>query len=298
MKPSLLILAAGMASRYGGMKQIEAFGPEGETIMDYSIYDAIRAGFGKVVFVIREDFAEQFKAIFEPKLKGRIQTEYVYQHLDAHLDGYQRREDRAKPWGTAHAVLCAADVIKEPFAVINADDFYGKEAFEVLGKFLTTAVQPNLHAMVGYALKNVLSAHGTVSRGVCDTNAKGQLIGMTERTSIAQEGDKILSRGEGEALEIAPNTPVSMNFWGFHPAVFQDIEAMWQAFLPANLGNLKSEFYIPTVANNLIQDNKAAFEILPGGKTWFGVTYTEDRPVVIEALEQLHQQGEYPTTLW
>jgi hypothetical protein len=182
--------------------------------------------------------------------------------------------------------------------VINADDFYGKEAFAVLGKFLTTAVKPNLHAMVGYALKNVLSAHGTVSRGVCETNAKGQLIGMTERTSIAQEGDKILSRGEGEALEIAPNTPVSMNFWGFHPAVFQDIEAMWQEFLPANLGNLKSEFYIPTVANNLIQADEAAFEILPGGKTWFGVTYTEDRPVVIEALQQLHEQGEYPTTLW
>ena len=182
--------------------------------------------------------------------------------------------------------------------MINADDFYGKEAFEVLGKFLSTEVRPDLHAMVGYAIQNVLSENGTVSRGVCKTNEKGQLIGMTERTSIAREGGQILSRGEGEVIEIAENTPVSMNFWGFHPDVFGDIEQMWNEFLPANLENLKSEFYIPTVANNLIQSGKAAFEILPGGKTWFGVTYTEDKPVVIEALKKLHETGEYPGDLW
>uniref|UniRef100_UPI0040485F6A nucleotidyltransferase family protein n=1 Tax=Algoriphagus sp. TaxID=1872435 RepID=UPI0040485F6A len=297
-KPTLVVLAAGMGSRYGGNKQIDGFGPNGETILEYSIFDAIRAGFGKVVFIVRQEILEIAKEKFMPKLQGKIEVDWVLQSLDSFVPAELKQADRIKPFGTAHAVLCAKDAVHEPFAVINADDFYGKEAFAVLSKFLTTDVQPNLHAMVGYALKNVLSAHGTVSRGVCDTNDKGQLIGMTERTSIAQEGNQILSRGEGEAFEIDPNTPVSMNFWGFHPAVFQDIERMWQEFLPANLGNLKSEFYIPTVANNLIKASEAAFEILPGGKTWFGVTYTEDRPVVIEALQQLHLQGEYPTTLW
>jgi UTP-glucose-1-phosphate uridylyltransferase len=297
-KPTLLVLAAGMGSRYGGNKQIDGFGPNGETILEYSIFDAIRAGFGKVVFIVRQEILEIAQEKFMPKLQGKIEVDWVLQSLDSFVPAELKQADRVKPFGTAHAVLCAKDAVHEPFAVINADDFYGKEAFAVLGKFLTTDVQPNLHAMVGYALQNVLSEHGTVSRGVCETNEKGQLIGMTERTSIAKEGDKILSRGEGEALEIATATPVSMNFWGFHPAVFADIEQMWEAFLPANLGNLKSEFFIPTVANNLIQAQEAAFEILPGGKTWFGVTYTEDKPVVIEALRELHDEGEYPTTLW
>ena len=298
-KPTLVVLAAGMGSRYGGNKQIDGFGPNGETILEYSIFDAIRAGFGKVVFIVRQEILEIAQEKFLPKLQGKIEVAWVVQSITSYVSQELKQAERTKPFGTAHAVLCAKDAVHEPFAVINADDFYGKEAFQVLGRFLTTEVQPHLHAMVGYALKNVLSTHGTVSRGVCETNAKGQLIGMTERTSIAQEGDVILSRGEeGEALEIEPNTPVSMNFWGFHPAVFQDIASMWDEFLPANLGNLKSEFYIPSVANTLIQSNKAAFEILPGGKTWFGVTYTEDRPVVIQALQQLHDQGEYPTTLW
>lgn len=297
-KPTLLVLAAGMGSRYGGNKQIDGFGPNGETILEYSIFDAICAGFGKVVFIVREEILEIAKEKFLPKLEGKIEVDWVIQSLDSFVPADLKQADRVKPFGTAHAVLCAKDAIKEPFAVINADDFYGKEAFEVLGKFLSTEVKTDLHAMVGYAIQNVLSEHGTVSRGVCETNEKGQLIGMIERTSIAREGDKILSKGESEVLEIAENTPVSMNFWGFHADVFGDIERMWNEFLPANRENLKSEFYIPTVANNLIQEGKAAFEILAGGKVWFGVTYTEDRPVVIEALKKLHETGEYPANLW
>jgi len=297
-KPTLLVLAAGMGSRYGGNKQIDGFGPGGETILEYSIYDAIRAGFGKVVLIVRQEILEMTKELLLPKLEGKIEVDFVIQSLESFVPAKLKQADRTKPFGTAHAVLCAKDVIKEPFAVINADDFYGKEAFEILGKFLSTEVRPDLHAMVGYAIQNVLSENGTVSRGVCATNEKGQLIGMVERTSIAREGDKILSKGENEILEITENTPVSMNFWGFHQDVFTDIETMWNEFLPANLSNLKSEFYIPTVANNLIKAGKAAFEILPGGKVWFGVTYTEDRPVVIEALKKLHETGDYPANLW
>lgn len=297
-KPTLLVLAAGMGSRYGGNKQIDGFGPSGETILEYSIYDAIRAGFGKVVLIIRQEILEMTQELLLPKLKGKIEVEFVIQSLDSFVPAELKQPERTKPFGTAHAVLCAKDKIQEPFAVINADDFYGKEAFEVLGKFLSNEVRPDLHAMVGYAIQDVLSENGTVSRGVCSTNEKDQLIGMVERTSIAREGDKILSKGENELFEIPENTPVSMNFWGFHPAVFADIQSMWNEFLPANLSNLKSEFYIPTVANNLITAGKAAFEILPGGKVWFGVTYTEDRPVVIEALQKLHAKGEYPANLW
>jgi NDP-sugar pyrophosphorylase family protein len=297
-KPTLLVLAAGMGSRYGGNKQIDGFGPSGETILEYSIFDAIRAGFGKVVLIVREEILEIAKEKFLPKLEGKIEVDWVIQSLDSFVPAALKQTDRVKPFGTAHAVLCAKDAVKEPFAVINADDFYGKEAFEVLGKFLSTEVKPDLQAMVGYAIQNVLSEHGTVSRGVCETNEKGQLIGMIERTSIARDGEKILSKGENEVLEIAENTPVSMNFWGFHADVFGDIERMWNKFLPANLENLKSEFYIPTVANNLIQEGKAAFEILEGGKVWFGVTYTEDKPVVIQALKKLHDSGEYPEGLW
>ncbi|MDN3204236.1 nucleotidyltransferase family protein [Algoriphagus sediminis] len=297
-KPTLLVLAAGMGSRYGGNKQIDGFGPNGETILEYSIFDAIRAGFGKVVMIVRDEILEVAREKFMPKLEGKIEVEWVIQSLESFVPAELRQADRVKPFGTAHAMLCAKNVIHEPFAVINADDFYGKEAFEVLGKFLSEEVKPDLHAMVGYAIQNVLSKNGTVSRGVCETNEKGQLIGMTERTSIAREGDKIVSRGEDQELVIKEGTPVSMNFWGFHADVFADVQRMWDEFLPANLHNLKSEFYIPTVANNLIQEGKAAFEILPGGKTWFGVTYTEDKPVVIESLKNLHESGEYPERLW
>lgn len=297
-KPTLLVLAAGMGSRYGGNKQIDGFGPSGETILEYSIYDAIQAGFGKVVLIVREEILQTAKDLLLPKLDGKIELDFVLQSIKSFVPEEFQNPDRVKPYGTAHAVLCAKDAIAEPFAVINADDFYGKEAFEVLGKFLEENVRPDLHAMVGYAIENVLSEHGTVSRGVCSMNETNQLIGMVERTSIAREGEKILAKGDGEILEIKERTPVSMNFWGFHQNVFSDIEKMWLSFLPANKENLKSEFYIPTVANNLIQSGEAAFEILEGGKTWFGVTYTEDKPVVIDSLKKMHESGEYPENLW
>jgi choline kinase len=298
IKPTLLVLAAGMGSRYGGNKQIDGFGPNGETILEYSIYDAIRAGFGKVVLIVRQEILEMAKDLLLPKVEGKIEIDFVLQSLQSFVPIEFQNPERTKPYGTAHAVLCAKDAIAEPFSVINADDFYGKEAFEVIGKFLTNGVQTNLHAMVGYAIQNVLSEHGTVSRGVCSMNEANQLIGMIERTSIAREGEKILSKGDGEVIEIKEGTPVSMNFWGFHPAVFSAIEEMWLEFLSKNQENIKSEFYIPTVANNLIQDGKAAFEILEGGKTWFGVTYTEDKPVVIDSLKKMHESGEYPENLW
>src|SRR5690554_2489650 len=297
-KPTLLILAAGVGSRYGGNKQIDGFGPKGETIMEYSIFDAVRAGFGKVVFIVREEILEMVKEVFLPRLQGKIEVDFVVQSLNSHLPEAYFHPDRKKPFGTAHAVLCAKDVIQEPFAVINADDFYGREAFDALGKFLSTQVQPALHCMVGYAIKNVLSDNGTVSRGVCEVNESNQLVGMVERTAIAREGERILSRGEGEELEIAPDTPVSMNCWGFHPSFFEATENLWSSFLSENHENLKSEFYIPMVANSLITEKKAAIEILEGGKVWFGVTYPEDKTEVINMLGKLHAAGDYPDKLW
>ncbi|MGY6559089.1 MAG: nucleotidyltransferase family protein [Nitritalea sp.] len=298
MKPTLLVLAAGMGSRYGGNKQIDGFGPNGETILEYSIFDAIQAGFGKVVFIVREEILDLVKEKFLPKLEGKIEVDFVLQALESHVPAAFQNPERQKPYGTAHAMLCAQEAVETPFAVINADDFYGKKAFQVLGRFLSEQVRPDLHAMVGFAIQNVLSDNGTVSRGICETNAQGQLIGMTERTAIALEGDRILHKAGDEVIEIQPDTPVSMNCWGFHPSVFKDTARMWEAFLPANKENLKSEFYIPTVANTLIEEGQAAFEILPGGKTWFGVTYTADKPVVIAALKALHEAGEYPEGLW
>lgn len=297
-KPTLLILAAGIGSRYGGNKQIQGFGPSEETIMEYSIFDAIRAGFGKVVFIVREEILEMVQEIFLPKLKGKVDMEFVVQSLGSQVPSENFNEERSKPFGTGHAVLCAKEVIKEPFAVINADDFYGREAFDELGKFLTSQVKPDLHCMVGYAIKNVLSDNGTVSRGVCETNKDNQLVGMVERTSIAREGNAIFSTEAGKMLEISPETPVSMNCWGFHPSFFVETEILWKEFLSRNHSNLKSEFYIPMVANSLIQEGKAAIEILEGGKIWFGVTYPEDKSVVVQALKQLHESGEYPTKLW
>lgn len=298
MKPSLLILAAGMASRYGGMKQIEAFGPEGETIMDYSIYDAIRAGFGKVVFVIREEFAEQFKAIFEPKLKGKIETAYVYQHLDAHLDGYPRLSTRTKPWGTAHAVLCSADDIAEPFAVINADDFYGRDAFEKAYAFLTDGCTERNYAIIGYQLKQTLSSHGTVNRGVCSVNDSGNLTGVVERLNIAEQGGEILAEDGLEPKLLSYNTIVSMNFWCFHPSVFKYSSALFQEFLKERGTEEKSEFFIPIVADRFMNETDGKVEVIPTTAIWFGVTYKEDAPAVKEAIETLLNNNEYPAGLW
>lgn len=298
MKPSLLILAAGMASRYGGMKQIEAFGPDGETIMDYSIYDAIRAGFGKVVFVIREEFAEQFKAIFEPKLKGKIETAYVYQHLDAHLDGYPRLSTRTKPWGTAHAVLCSEDSIAEPFAVINADDFYGRDAFEKAYSFLTDGCTERNYAIIGYQLKQTLSNHGTVNRGVCSVNDAGNLTGVVERLNIAEQGGEILAEDGLEPKLLSYNTIVSMNFWCFHPSVFKYSSVLFQEFLKERGTEEKSEFFIPLVADRFMNETDGKVEVIPTSAIWFGVTYKEDAPAVKDAIETLLNTGEYPAGLW
>lgn len=298
MKPSLLILAAGMASRYGGMKQIEAFGPDGETIMDYSIYDAIRAGFGKIVFVIREEFADQFKAIFEPKLKGKIATEYVYQHLDAHLNGYQRLATRTKPWGTAHAVLCSADSIHEPFAVINADDFYGRDAFQKAYDFLTTGCSEENYAIIGYQLKQTLSSHGSVNRGVCSVNDSGNLTGVVERLNIAEQAGEIVAEDGLSPKLLQQDTIVSMNFWCFHPSVFSYSSRLFQEFLSERGKEEKSEFFIPLVADRFMQDKAGKVEVIPTSAIWFGVTYKEDAPAVREAIDLLLTSGEYPAGLW
>jgi UTP-glucose-1-phosphate uridylyltransferase len=298
MKPSLLILAAGMASRYGGMKQIEAFGPDGETIMDYSIYDAIRAGFGKIVFVIREEFAEQFKAIFEPKLNGKIETAYVYQHLDAHLNGYERETTRTKPWGTAHAVLCSAAIINEPFAVINADDFYGRDAFQKAFEFLTNGCSSSHYAIIGYQLKQTLSSHGTVNRGVCSVNASGNLTGVVERLNIAEEAGEIRAEDGLMPILLQQDTMVSMNFWCFHPSVFSYSAKLFEEFLRERGKEEKSEFFIPLVADRFMHDQAGKVEVIPTSAIWFGVTYKEDAPAVREAIDLLLSTGEYPAGLW
>ena len=297
MKPTLVILAAGMASRYGSMKQVEGFGPAGETIMDYSIFDAIRAGFGKVVFIIRKEFADNFKTIFEPKLKNRIATEYIYQELDSFTDGFERPSDRTKPWGTAHAVLCAKDAVKEPFAVINADDFYGQNAFENAAAFLNVGCNAKNYAIVGYDLIRTLSEHGTVNRGVCGLDNEGNLATITERINIAKKGDMI-ECGDGlEPKELSERTRVSMNFWCFDISFFSYTQNLFSAFLQQHGQELKSEFFIPIVADQFIKEG-GKVEVIPTTSLWFGVTYKEDAPFVQESLNQLIKNGEYPESLW
>jgi len=297
MKPTLVILAAGMASRYGSMKQVEGFGPSGETIMDYSIFDAIRAGFGKVVFIIRKEFADNFKAIFEPKLKGRIQTEYVFQELSFFTEGYDYPKERTKPWGTAHAVLCAKEAVNEPFAVINADDFYGHNAFNNAAAFLNVGCNPENYAIVGYDLLKTLSEHGTVNRGVCSLDHLGNLASVTERINIAKKDNIIVCNDELEPKELPLNTRVSMNFWCFDPSFFNYTQQLFTEFLKEHGQELKSEFFIPIVADRFIKEG-GKIEIIPTSSSWFGVTYKEDAPYVKQNLDELIKNGEYPTSLW
>jgi hypothetical protein len=297
MKPTLVILAAGMASRYGSMKQIQSFGPSGETIMDYSIYDAIRAGFGKVVFIIRRQFADQFKEIFEPKLSGRIETGYVFQEMDSFTDGYAFPPDRTKPWGTAHAVLCAKDAVAGPFAVINADDFYGREAFENAAAFLMQQCNDKRFAIVGYELAGTLSDHGTVNRGVCTLDAAGNLAAITERINISRSGNEVICDDELLPRTLPLRTSVSMNFWCFAPSFFQYTLEQFALFLQANGQALKSEFFIPLVADQFIKEG-GTVAVVPTRSTWFGVTYKEDAPMVAKSLNALIEAGEYPESLW
>ncbi|MBN8853840.1 MAG: nucleotidyltransferase [Sphingobacteriales bacterium 50-39] len=298
MQPTLLILAAGMASRYGSMKQIQGFGPNGETIMDYSIYDAIRAGFKKVVFIIRKDFAEDFKNIFEPKWKGKVELGYVYQDLHSFTGSFPVPAERTKPWGTAHAVLCAKDAIKEPFAVINADDFYGKDAFGKAAKFLTTDVKDNLYSIIGYELAKTLSDNGTVSRGVCQVDANNNLVSIAERTKIYEENGKITYEEGDKKYEVPFDSKVSMNFWCFSPSVFTYTEKIFGEFLKEEGSNLKAEFFIPIIGDKFIREGKGAIKVIPTGAKWFGVTYKEDAPEVQASLNALIAKGEYPSKIY
>ena len=298
MQPTLLILAAGMASRYGSMKQIEGFGPSGETIMDYSIYDAIRAGFGKVVFIIRKDFANEFKSIFEPKLTGKIKTDYVFQEMNSFSGELETQADRTKPWGTGHAVLCAKEVVNEPFAVINADDFYGKDAFVKAADFLKQKCGEKQYAIIGYELEKTLSEHGSVSRGVCEVDAQQNLVSIKERTKIYKEqGEIIYEDGEGKH-NVPLNSIVSMNFWCFHPALFPSTQKLFLQFVKNNSLDIKAEFFIPLIAEDFMENCGGQINVIPTSAKWFGVTYKEDAPTVRASVDKLVADGEYPSSLW
>ncbi len=298
MRPTLVILAAGMASRYGSMKQVQGFGPFNETIMDYSIYDAIRAGFGKVVFIIRRDFSDDFKKIFEPRLKNRIAVDYVFQEMDSFMNGYNVPAGRTKPWGTAHAVLCAKEKVKEPFAVINADDFYGQDAFHKAHDFLVKDCHDKLYCIIGYELRKTLSEHGSVSRGVCEADQDGFLVAINERTNIYKEGDQILYKENDHKHPVPPDSKVSMNFWCFDESVFNLSEKMFHDFLAKNISNLKAEFFIPIIGDQFIKKGLGKIRVIPTSSQWFGVTYKEDAPGVEKSLNNLIKKGEYPGKLW
>lgn len=300
-KPTLFILAAGMGSRYGGLKQLDGLGPHGETIMDYSVFDAIRAGFGKIVFVIRKDFEQEFREKILSKYEGRIPVELVFQSIDKLPEGFTCPADRSKPWGTNHAVLMGADVIREPFAVINADDFYGRNAFEVMAADLKRDRNGKKgdYSMVGFRVGNTMTDNGSVARGVCQTK-DGLLTSVVERTAISYD-DKhnIVFTDENDKVQtLEPNTPVSMNFWGFTPDYFSYSGREFVKFLNEKINVPKSEFFIPTVIDTLIHSGEASVKVLDTDSRWFGVTYPEDRPGVVADLAALHAAGEYPDKMF
>lgn len=300
MKPTLFVLAAGMGSRYGGLKQLDGLGPHGETIMDYSIYDAIRSGFGKVVFVIRKDFENDFREKVLSKYEGHIPVDVVFQAVDSLPEGFKCPEGRVKPWGTNHAVLMGKDAIKEPFAVINADDFYGRNTFEVMAQeLMRPRSRKGDYCMVAFRVGNTMSESGTVSRGVCHLK-DGYLDTVVERTDIGYTADHTIEFTDenGEKQQLDPHTPVSMNMWGFTPDYFDFSEDIFVAFLKENLEKPKAEYYIPMAVNTLITSGKATVRVLDTTSKWFGVTYSEDRPVVIEKFAELHATGEYPDNMF
>ena len=303
MKPTLVLLAAGMGSRYGGLKQLDGLGPNGETIMDYSIFDAIKAGFGKIVFIIRKDFEQDFREKILSKYEGHVPVELCFQGLDALPEGFTCPADRVKPWGTNHAVLMAKEVVKEPFCVINCDDFYNRDAFMVIGKFLAQLPDgcKNQYAMVGFRVGNTLSDNGTVARGICSKDANEHLTTVVERTEIMRIDGKVSYKDEqGQWVPIEDNTPVSMNMWGFTPDYFEYSENYFKEFLadPATMANLKSEFFIPLMVNKLINDGTATVKVLDTTSKWFGVTYAADRPGVVEKIASLIKDGTYPEKLF
>ncbi len=297
------MLAAGMGSRYGGLKQLDGLGPNGETIMDYSIYDAIKAGFGKIVFVIRKDFEQDFRDKVLCKYEGHVPVELCFQSLDALPEGFTCPEGRVKPWGTNHAVLMAKDVIREPFCVINCDDFYNRDAFMVIGKFLADLPEgcTNRYAMVGFRVGNTLSENGTVARGICSKDADENLTTVVERTEIMRVDGKVSYKDEqGVWVAVGDNTPVSMNMWGFTPDYFAHSEEYFKGFLadPANMANPKAEFFIPLMVNKLINEGTATVKVLDTTSKWFGVTYAADRQSVVDKIQSLVDEGVYPNKLW
>ncbi|MEM7371340.1 MAG: sugar phosphate nucleotidyltransferase [Bacteroidota bacterium] len=299
MKPTLLILAAGIGSRYGSLKQMDQLGPSGETIIDYSVYDAIHAGFGKVVFVIRQSIEAEFRSHFDKRFADQIQVDYVLQELDNVPEGIVVPEDRVKPWGTGHAVLVAADAIQEPFAMINADDFYGREAFVTMATFLSQREPTeNAYCMVGYKLENTLSDFGSVSRGVCLTDADGYLESVTERTKIVRTESGIVFQDGEESISLAADTIVSMNMFGFTPTVFAYCKEYFEEFIRQRSHELKSEFYVPIVISKALDQQRITLKVLSSDANWFGVTYKEDKPVVMANLADLTEQGVYPKGLW
>ncbi|MDR1497026.1 MAG: nucleotidyltransferase [Puniceicoccales bacterium] len=300
VKPTLLVLAAGMGTRYGGLKQMDVMGHSGEALLDYSVFDAIRAGFGKVVFIIRPDFADEFKTKVAARFDSRVEVDYAFQTLDALPAGYTPPAGREKPWGTAHAVLCARDVVREPFCVINADDFYGRPAYEAISAHLAgTSTQSTRFAMVGFTLRNTLSEHGTVTRGVCRTDAAGFLTDIAEMTKISRTDTGAVNREAGAPeILLTGNEPVSMNIWGFSPKLFDLLDSVFREFLGLAGHELKSECYLPVAVGSLVKNALVSCKVLRTDSEWFGITYREDKSRVQACISQLIKSGQYPANLW
>ena len=297
MKPSLVILAAGMGSRYGGLKQLDSVGPSGEVILDYSIYDALAAGFDKIIFVIRESFKKDFEEQIIRRYRGKVNYRFAFQRLNPEFKDIPVPK-REKPWGTAHAVLVAKEHIQEPFAVINADDYYGKDGFTKMSEFLINNCTEKKQNMIGYRLGNTLSASGHVNRGICEVDEEDHLVDVVERLKIKKEGDKVFCQDESGKIELSENGVVSMNFWGFHPTFFHHLEKGFLDFVKKNYMEPKAEYYIPIIVDELIKSNSSVFKVLKSEDNWYGVTYQEDKAGVVKALFELHQAGRYPKKLW
>lgn len=298
MKPTLVVLAAGMGSRYGSLKQIDGVGPSGETIIDYSVYDAIRADFGKVVFIIRDSFAEDFKQKVTDKFKDKIEVVFAFQAVNTPIPGIAELPERTKPWGTGHAVLVANDLIQEPFAVVNADDYYGASSMQIVGDFLRSGAAEDHCAMVGFQLDKTLSENGSVSRGVCQKDENHALVEIVERTKIYKEQQEIFFEDDKGKHRIAGDSLVSMNLWGFHPSMFTFLHEHFIRFVNENVDNPKAEFYIPLVVNDLVENKKIRCSVLQSTEKWYGVTYQEDKTTVVNALSDLAEAGKYPQNLW
>lgn len=300
-RTTLLVLAAGMGSRYGGLKQLDPMGPHGETVMDYAIFDALRAGFSRVVFVIRRDFEEPFKEQVLSRYEGRVDVSYCFQDMHELPGGFTVPEGRTKPWGTTHAILAARDVVREPFAAINADDFYGRDSYRVLHAFLADSARgadPHRYCMIGFTLRHTVSLHGTVARGVCVTDVNGHLRSIRELTKIAPVGDHIENLASDPPEVFTGDEPVSMNMWGFTPGLFPQIEKVFVEFLEREGQSLTSECYIPATVDVLIARGECIVDVLPTTSQWFGVTYREDKPNVVDAMARLTESGEYPSPLF